>query len=109
MSRSQQTHHSQTRPPVGGPGLLYSLTAADLIVGGSRSLGRTAEEIAYVDKLRVIISASPDRPTRSKPELVQIGTTSFHLSKRRAGALREQLIYELGATAWSTAGRRPRS
>jgi hypothetical protein len=67
--------------------------------------GRTPDEVGFVKSVIEIISASPDRRTKSKLELVEIGITKFRLSRRRAGALREQVIDRLGAIAWLDPGR----
>jgi hypothetical protein len=84
---------------------VHNLDAVNLTAGALPPLGRTPAEIGYENKLMEIVSASPDRRTKSKRELIEIGTTVFGLSQRRAAALREQVIDRLGASAWSDPGR----
>jgi hypothetical protein len=90
-------------------GPVHNLDAVSLTAGALPPLGRTPAEIGYENKLMETISASPDRRTKSKPELIEIGTTMFRLSKRRASTLREQVIDRLGASAWSDPGRGSRN
>jgi hypothetical protein len=101
-----------TAPPVlGRPSLrqAHHLTATGITVGEQPPLGRTAQENGFATLLKVIFSASPDRRTKSKKELLALGTRRFGLSKRRANAIRESVIDRLGVSAWSRAGapRRP--
>jgi hypothetical protein len=119
MSLFAQTHHLVAQslitvsPATGQPafGQSHNLSAVDLRTGAVPPFGRTPEEIGFTRLLIEIISASPDRRTKSKQELVELGMTVFGLSKRRAIALREQAIDWSDARAWSTAGapRRPRT
>jgi hypothetical protein len=90
-------------------GPVHNLDAVSLTVGALPPFGRTPAEIGYEKKLIETISASPDRRTKSKQELVELGMTKFGLSKRRAVRLREQVIDRLGARAWSRAGARRRN
>jgi hypothetical protein len=83
----------------------HNLGAVGIAAGVPTPFGRTPAEVGFENKLNEIISASPDRPTKSKSELIKIGMTEFGLSRRRAGALREQVIARLGAFAWKAAGR----
>jgi hypothetical protein len=87
------------------PGRVQYISAR-LNIGGPPPFGRTPEEIGFTTVLFEIISASPDRRTKSKLELVELGMTRFGLSKRRAIALREQAIDRCGARAWSRPGAR---
>ena len=93
-------------PAIGQPafGQLQSLSAVGLSIGELPLFGQTPEEIGFEKRLIKIISGSPDRRTKSKPELVELGTSGFGLSQRRANALRERVIDKLGAKAWSRAG-----
>jgi hypothetical protein len=96
-------------PAIGQPALgqLHNISAC-LAIGRLPPSGRTPEETGFIKLLIEIISASLDRRTRSKQELVGIGKTRFRLSMKRASALRERVIDWLGATAWSDPGRIPR-
>jgi hypothetical protein len=85
-------------------GQLHSLSAVGLSIGEPPLFGQTPEEIGFEKLLIKIISGSPDRRTKSKQELVELGRTEFGLSERRATALRESVIKRLRAKAWSNAG-----
>jgi hypothetical protein len=121
MRLSPQTRHSHLTDlaaqslaagsaSIGQPafGQVHNISPVGIPAGVLRPFGRTPEEVGFVDAITEIISKSFDRPTKSKPELVEMGITRFRLSGRRAGALRERVIDRLGAIAWSRAGRRPR-
>ncbi|WP_291573968.1 hypothetical protein [Bradyrhizobium sp.] len=90
-------------PAIGQPafGQLQRLSAVGL---EPPLFGRTPEEIGFEKRLIEIISGSPDRRTKSKQELVELGRTEFGLSERRAMALRESVIMRLRAKAWCNAG-----
>lgn len=113
MSRGSQTHHPEAQSLTTGSRAIgqpaseqpHRLTAVDLATGEPPPFGQTPEEIGFERLLNEIISASPNRPTKLKEELVELGVTVFGLSKRRASALREQVIGRLGARAWSDPGR----
>jgi hypothetical protein len=83
----------------------HTISAVGIAAGVPPPFGRTPAEVGFEEKLSAIISASPDRRTKSKSQLVEIGMTKFRLSGKRAGALREKVIDRLGAIAWKTAGR----
>jgi hypothetical protein len=119
MRQSRQARHRRVNdlaaksvatgsPAIGEPafGQLHSLTAVDLAVGEAPPCGETLQEVGFEKILIKIIAASPDRRTKSKHELLELGTTQFGLSRRRAKALRECVIRKLGARAWSKAGAR---
>ena len=119
MRRSRQARHNRFSdlaaksvatgsPAAGEPALgqSHSLTAVDLAVGEAPPCGQTAQEIGFEKILIKIIAVSPDRRTKSKQELLELGTSQFGLSRRRAKALRECVIRKLGARAWSKAGAR---
>jgi hypothetical protein len=93
-------------PAIGQPAFrqVESLSAVGLSIGELPPIGRTPEEIGFEERLIKIISGSPDRRTKSKQELVELGKTEFGLSQRRATALRESVIMRLRAKAWSNAG-----
>jgi hypothetical protein len=77
---------------------------ACLTIGTLPPFGQTPEEIGFENSLTQIISASPDRRTKSKSELVELGKT-FNLGDRKAKILRELVIHKLGArAAWSKGG-----
>jgi hypothetical protein len=117
MPRSRKTRHHRVSdlaagslvarsPVIGQPALgqVHSLSAVDLSIGELPLFGQTPEEIGFEKRLIKIISGSPDRRTKSKQELVELGTSRFGLSQRRANALRERVIDKLGVKAWSKAG-----
>ena len=79
-------------------------SAVSLGAGNLPSLGHTAPENAFADWLIETISASPNRRTISKEEILSVATRRFGLSEKRAKALREKVIDRLGASAWSKAG-----
>jgi hypothetical protein len=81
----------------------HALIAASLVIG-FKPFGRTRQEIGFGEWLIGAISRSPNRRSQSRDELMLIGTTQFGLSKRRANALREFVVIQLGASAWSEAG-----
>jgi hypothetical protein len=85
------------------PGRVHHI-AARFDIGAPPPVGRTPAEIAFSTFLTETIAASPDRRTKSKQELVELGRTGFGLSKRRAIALRERAIDRSDAPAWSSAG-----
>ena len=113
MSRSPQTRHlrasdlATSSSAIGQPafGQVYNLSPVDIAAGQPAPIGQTPEEISFENLLTKIISASPDRRTKSKQKLVKLGKTGFGLSEKRAGTLREQVIDRLGASAWSDPGR----
>jgi hypothetical protein len=84
---------------------VHNLGAVGIAAGVPTPFGRNPAEVGFATKLNKIISASPDRRTKSKSELIKIGMTEFGLSRRRADALREQVIARLGASAWKASGR----
>jgi hypothetical protein len=94
---------------MGQPLLRQVLHVSDvsLRAGNPPPLGHTALENAFADWLVETISASPNRRTMSKKEVVSRGTRQFGLSERRAKALREKVIDYLDARAWSKAGAPP--
>jgi hypothetical protein len=112
MSLVAQPHHlvphslTTGSSALGQPaiGQLHKLESVDL-TGLTVRAGRTPEEMGFTGLLMEIISASLDRRTSSKQELIELGMTKFGLSKRRASGLRESVIDLLDATAWSRAGR----
>jgi hypothetical protein len=81
----------------------HALIAASLVIG-SKPFGRTRQEIGFEEWLIGMISRSPNRRSHSREEVVSIGATQFGLSRRRAKAIREHVIIQLGASAWSGAG-----
>lgn len=81
----------------------YSLIPVGFTVG-SKPFGRTPGELAFEEFLIRTISGSLDRRTSSRNELLSIGTAEHGLSKRRANAIREHVVAQLGARAWSEAG-----
>lgn len=118
MPLSPQTRHSQVidlaaQSLVTGSAAIeqpafaqvHNISAVDIAAGVLTPFGQTLEEVGFTKLLIEIIYASPDRRTKSKPELIEIGATMFRLPKRRASALREQVIDRLGAHAWSNSGR----
>jgi hypothetical protein len=84
---------------------VHQLSAVGIAAGVPTPFGRTPAEVGFEKKLSEIISASFDRPTKTRSELIATGMADFGLSRRRAGALREKVIDRLGAIAWKTAGR----
>jgi hypothetical protein len=122
MRLSPQTRHSHVTDlaaqslaggsaAIGQPafGQVHNISPVGIPAGVLTPFGQTPEEVGFEKLLIEIISASFDRRTKSKPELVEMGITKFRLSRRRAGALREQVIDRLGAIAWKAAGRRRRN
>jgi hypothetical protein len=117
MPRFAQTYHLVAQslitgsPAIGQPALgqVHNLDADGLTALALPPFGRTPEEIGFIKLLIENISASPNRRTKSKRELVERGMTMFGLSKRRAIALRERVIDWLDARAWSRAGARRRN
>ena len=112
MSRCPQIRHlrgsdlATSSSAIGQPAFeqSHSLTAVDLAVGVLPPFGQTPEEIGFEKSLTQIISASPDRRTKSIRELVELGKT-FGLGDRKAKILRELVIHKLGArAAWSKGG-----
>ena len=81
----------------------HSFTAVDLAAGVLAPFGQTPAEIDYEKRLTEIISASPNRRTKSRHELVELGAI-FGLSERKAKIIRELVIHKLGAKAWKNAG-----
>ena len=110
LHRSKYGVNIMTQTIQPAPGQVHHISAR-FNIGGPPSVGRTPEEIGFTRLLIEIICASPDRRTKPKQELVELGMTRFGLSKRRAIALRERAIDVSGARAWSRAGapRHPRS
>ena len=93
-------------PDIGQPalGLVHNLQAVDLAVRAVALFGRTPEETGFTGLLMEIISASPDRRTRSIQELAELGMTMFGLSAVGWIVLREQVIDRLDARAWLRGG-----
>ena len=112
MSLAAQTHHllphslTTGSSALGQPaiGQLHKLEAVGLTVRAVAPFGWTPAEIGFTGRLIEIISASLDRRTRSIQELVELGMTTFGLSKSRAIVLREQVIDRLDARAWLMGG-----
>jgi hypothetical protein len=110
MSQFSQTHHLEAQslitgsPAIGQPafGQVHYISAS-LNIGTLPPFGHTPEEIGFEKALTQIISASPDRRTKSIRELVELGRT-FGLADRKAKILRELVIHKLAAKAWSRAG-----
>ena len=114
---SLETHHlvpqslttSSSALGTSALGQVHNLDPVGLIVRAVAPFGRNPAEIGFTGLLIEIISASLDWAAKSKSELVQLGMSRFSLSKRRAIALREQVVDRLGARAWSRAGARRRN
>jgi hypothetical protein len=83
---------------------VHLLSAVSLEIGKPPRLGRTPQENEFADWLIETISAALNRRTMSKKEMISRGTRQFGLSERRAEALREKVIDQLNAKAWSSAG-----
>jgi hypothetical protein len=84
---------------------VHNISPIGIVADVLTPFGQTPAEVGFETRLTEIISASPDRRTKSKSELIKIGVTEFGISRRRADALREKVIARLGASAWKASGR----
>lgn len=85
----------------------HVLTASDLITAPPASLSTpesTPLERGFELRLTRIIWDSPRQRTHTRAELLAIGRDEFDLSQRRAAAIRERVIHQVGAKAWCSAG-----